>query len=96
MNSEQALVGNLAVAAVVIKTVLSSLKQLPLFQGLKPTYYQGGALFLGVMSAFVVNAQMFEGITTSGVADVFQKIIAGLFIGATAMGVHETTKRLPK
>lgn len=89
MNTEQLLVGNLAIAAIFIKTILSALKQI---FPMNTTIVKVASLVLGVCSAFIINAELIPVADPTALGDVLQKIISGLFIGASAMGIHETTK----
>lgn len=91
MGSDQVLVGNLAIAAVVIKTIISGLKQMFPF---KPSYSQSATMLLGVGAAFALDANLVPLVDPSVPMVILQKIMAGLFIGATSMGVHETTKAI--
>lgn len=89
MGTEQLLVGNLAISAIVIKTIVSAIKQKA---PLRPIYSQIATMLLGVASAFIFDVKLIEVIEPSTSALALQKVFAGLFIGASAMGVHETTK----
>lgn len=89
MQAGDLLVGNLAIASVVIKTLISSYKQM---FSLSPMVSRISAVCLGIISAFILKAAMFSVPETSMTIEIFQRIIAGLFIGATAMGLHEGVK----
>jgi len=93
MGSEQLLIGNIAIASIIIKTIISGFKQIFPF---KPLYAQIAVMALGVGTAFVINATLLEIADPTPLAVVLQKTLAGLFIGATSMGVHETTKAMTK
>ena len=91
MGSEQLLIGNLAISAVVIKTIISAFKQM---FPMKPLYTQIATMLLGIGAAFVLDANLITMTDPSAVLVILQKGLAGLFIGATSMGVHETTKAI--
>jgi hypothetical protein len=89
MGTEQVLVGNLAIAAVSIKTILSAIKQM---KEVKKIYTQIAALLLGVGAAFVLDANIINSVDPTTFNMILQKVFSGLFIGASSMGIHETTK----
>lgn len=92
MGSEQLVIGNVALAAVIIKTVVSTIKQMvPKFAENK-TAVQVATLMLGILSAFMVGAELISIPDAAPWIQTVQTIIAGVFIASTAMGVHETTK----
>jgi len=94
MTSGELLIGNLAIASVVIKTIVSALRQV--FPILKENINitKGLVLLLGILSAFVIKAKMFDLVDSSTFIMYTQHVLAGLFIGATAMGVHESIKKV--
>lgn len=93
MVSEDLLIGNLAIAALVIKTVISTFKQM---FTIKKEYIQIATIVLGVGAAFALNANLIEVAEPTKSMIFLQKLFSGLFIGATSMGVHETTKAITK
>ena len=93
MFTEDVLLGNVAIAAVLIKTIISFFRQyMPISQSIIPVV----ALVLGVLSAFIVGARVFDIDPSYTWALYAETVLAGILIGATAMGVHETTKIVKK
>ena len=93
MESGELLVGNVAIAAIVIKTLISAYRQM---FNLSPMFTKISAVALGIVSAFILNASLFDIENTSVAIKIFQHVISGLFIGATAMGFHESLKNVKK
>jgi len=91
MGTEQVLVGNMAMAAILIKTILSSVKMMT---AIKPLYLQLATMLLGIGAAFALDIELVKTVDPSQIIALTQKIFSGLFIGASAMGVHESTKVL--
>ena len=87
MESTDLMVGQLAVAAMAIKTVISALKQVAT---ISVRARQLLALGLGVLCGVALRTVLVEIPGQSEWAALVQHIISGLFIGAMAMGVHET------
>jgi len=92
MDTQQLLIGNIAIASLIIKTIVSTIKLTFPTLVEKQTTIRLITLACGVLSAFVVDAQLIAMPEAAGWIQVVQKVIAGIFISATAMGVHETTK----
>ena len=93
MDVGNLLIGNVAIASIVIKTIISGVKK---FVPLKKWIYPAMAAVLGILTAFAIDISMFSVATQGTIANFAQHILAGLFIGATAIGVNESTKMLRK
>lgn len=93
MGSEQLLIGNVAISAVAIKTIISAFKQMFVF---KPQQIQIATMLLGIGAAFAFDANLVATTNTSVVVVAMQKLFAGVFIGATSIGTHEITRKITK
>lgn len=89
MGTEEILVGNLAISAILIKTILSAIKQMV---SIKPIHIQIATMVLGVGAAFALDANILVVDNPTAFGSIAQKVMSGLFIGASSMGIHETTK----
>lgn len=92
MEAQDLLVGNLAISSLIIKTIISWIKS---FATLKTWMPHTIAVVLGMLSAFVMGAKMFDIPSSNLAIDIVQYTFSGLFIAATSVGVHEVSKRIP-
>lgn len=94
MVPEDLMVGSLAVAGLLIKTVLSAIKRM---FSVSPRVLQLTALACGVPFAFAMDVSMLElAADANWFAVFFSRLLSGLFIGSMAMGLHEGTNLLKK
>jgi len=94
MEAGDLLVGNLAIASVVIKTLISGLRQAV---QTSPLVTRLTAIGLGIGTSFIMDAGMYTlGDAPTAIAVILNKVIAGMFIGVTAIGVNEAAKQIVK
>jgi len=87
------LVGDLFVASVVIKALISTLKRV--FPS-HSKFYISMAMTFGVLSAFVLDISLFANPSSGMIATIIQKLLAGLYVGAASIGTHEVSKQMRK
>ncbi|PIR43271.1 hypothetical protein COV24_03365 [candidate division WWE3 bacterium CG10_big_fil_rev_8_21_14_0_10_32_10] len=91
METQDLLVGNLAIASILIKTIISITKQ---FFFTNPRTWFITAILLGVLFSFIINTQLFSVTSESVYVRIFQNIASGIYVGASAMGIHEISKKV--
>jgi hypothetical protein len=91
MLSEDMLVGQLALASVVIKTVLSTLKSL---FTVPRKALRIGALSLGILISFMLEGESVLNLPENSTLlwRIVNNTITGIFVGTAAIGTHEATK----
>lgn len=94
MESSELLVGNVAIASVIIKTIMSSIRLVFPNISDNATVIRGVTMIMGIIAAIAMDVELFTSTHETMLLKVLQKTFSGLFIGATAIGVHESTKEI--